>query len=212
MSTKDTNEFMGSLPQGPLVQHLGKAHAIARLLPEFGRVGYDTKNLLEALDHSLREIARYTAEPYTNRPPIGSYNLGGRETLSEVYWNEIHDYPPPLPVPRGGIQMSTGTHAPKLPNPILSQETVDRIAAAGRVMQESFREGFARVARRAEERRRMPLEDLNEAVQQRAYQAKIENERAIGRAFVTNYAYKTRREIRARGLHMPHTIAATEGH
>lgn len=68
MSTKNTNEFMASLPHGPLVHLLGQAHAIAHYLPEVGRAGLDREPGLVSLEYSLRRIAEYTAETEPGLP------------------------------------------------------------------------------------------------------------------------------------------------
>lgn len=188
MSTENTVEFMDSLPRGPLVRHLGKVHSIARTLPRFGRAGVNPASLYAALEYSLREIAAYTAEtPYHSRatPSTGAHQTGG-----------ALDY----------RALST----------LVSEETADRLSEIGAAFRESVREGMARLngqLTQIEERKNHLHATLDtEAYSKRQYEIKIERERAAGRAFITNYASKTRREIRARGLHMPHTTATTEGH
>lgn len=54
------NGFLETLPRGPLVQHIGKVHAI--LLHLYGQANPHNEAVVEMAEHSLREIAAYTAE------------------------------------------------------------------------------------------------------------------------------------------------------
>lgn len=177
MSTRNT-EFMDSLPRGPLVQRIGQVRSIALLLPEFGRVGYNTETLLTALEHSLREIARYTAEtPYHSRatPSAGT-----------------HESP---------------VNALDYRNPLISPEAIARLSAIGASFRESVQKGLAQMndqlarARNREMHLHATLD--TEAYAKRQYEIKIKGERTLGLAFVQNYAREARREIRERGLDIP---------
>lgn len=56
MSTARTDEFMRTLPPGPLIQHIGQVHVI---LTNY-TIGGQYPHVIDAAEHSLREIARYT--------------------------------------------------------------------------------------------------------------------------------------------------------
>jgi hypothetical protein len=171
----NTEQFRASLPRGPLVQHVTQVHHILSL-------AYMDKNALEMAEHSLRAIAAYTAEQPFAEP---------RNRWLAAMERERH------------APQLLGTHTP---NPLLSPEAVERIAAAGRSMQESVRKGFANMARRVEERRlgnHLHGTLDTEAYSERKYEAKIDHEREVGRAFIKNYAWRTRSEIRRRGLDIP---------
>lgn len=62
MSTTITDEFLSTLPEGPLIQYIGQLHAIL----VYGRVGNDP-NVFAIAEHSLRQIARYSQADETAR-------------------------------------------------------------------------------------------------------------------------------------------------
>lgn len=163
-------EFRASLLHGPLVEHICQVHSVLLHL----RGSRTDPAALEVAEHSLRQIARYTAEtPYHSRA-----------------------------TPSAGTHQSAG--ALDYRNPLLSEETVDRLSAIGASFRESVQKGLAQMndqltrARNREMHLRATLD--TEAYAKRQYEIKIKGERTLGLAFVQNYAREARREIRERGL------------
>ncbi len=87
MTGEYTNEFVGSLPRGPLVQHIGQVHAIL-MHTGAGR----EPNALNIAEHSLRQMAIYTAqaERYPGsfsavaKPPLSDFAKVMRKALSNM--------------------------------------------------------------------------------------------------------------------------------
>jgi len=66
-----TEEFVPTLPRGPLVRHIEQIHALTLHIRACGRAGLPIDDPMVILEHSLREIAVYTQErnPYAPSDP-----------------------------------------------------------------------------------------------------------------------------------------------
>ena len=81
-----TEEFVASLPRGPLLRHVEQVHALVAHIAACERARIPTDQAWLALEHSLREIAVYSREPerYFIPPDIPEMKLDVQAVMTSA--------------------------------------------------------------------------------------------------------------------------------